>query len=737
MESWIGSGWLFGHGFPDRDGQSMSETLFSPFWYRVASLSPRLRSHTELHRHQYRGQTWYVLQDRSNERFHRFSPAAFSFIGLMDGKRSIREIWELSSTRLGDSAPTQPEVVQLLSQLHAADVLQCDIPPDTAELLARYDKQRQGRWQRRLMNFFAWQFPLLDPERLLQQFAPVVRPFFSWWGVTLWCLIVVPGVLVGSAHWSDLTADLIDRVTAPQNLVLLWLLFPAIKALHEFGHAFAVKVFGGEVHEMGIMLLVFSPVPYVDASAANAFANKWQRMVVGAAGMLVELVLASIAVLVWISVEPGTVRTLAYNTIFVAGISTVVFNANPLLRFDGYYILADFLEIPNLRQRAHTYLGYLAERYLFGRDDAPALHTTAGERAWFVAYAVASFIYRMLVVVAILLYLTDQLFILGVAFAVLTAGTWFVLPLGKGMKYLFTSPRIRRVRGRAVAVSMTLVVGLVVALALVPAPFRTRAEGIIWIPDEAFVRAKVDGFVERVVAVPGSIVRPGDLLVICSDLTIETDVKVLEAQLQEIKARIREQLVDNLVKAKMLEEEQRYIEEHLIHARERLSDLVIRSHAAGTFVLPKAADLPGRFLKRGELLAHVVDLKTIIVRTIVDQGDIDLIRHQTREVHVRLAERVADSMPASITRVVPAASEALPSPALGSEGGGQVPIDPHDSKGQKAIKKLFQIDLVLPVQHGILNVGGRVYVRFDHGQEALAAQWYRQGRQLFLARFNV
>lgn len=715
----------------------MSEALFSPSWYRVASLAPRLRSHAKLHRHQYRGQTWYVLQDRSNERFHRFSASAFSFIGLMDGKRSVQQIWDLSSSRLGDNAPTQPEVVQLLSQLHAADVLQCDIPPDTAELLARYDKQRRRKWQRRLMNVFAWQFPLVDPERFLQQFASLIRPFFSWWGAALWCLIVGPALLVGAAHWSDLTANLIDRVMAPQNLVLLWLLFPVIKALHEFGHAFAVKVFGGEVHEMGIMLLVLSPVPYVDASASSAFAGKWQRVVVGAAGMLVELVLASIAMFVWVSVEPGTVRTLAYNTIFIAGISTVIFNANPLLRFDGYYMLADVLEIPNLRQRANTYLGYLCERYLFGRDDAPVPHATAGERAWFVAYAVTSFVYRVLVVAAILLYLTDQLFLLGVVFAVLTAGTWFVLPLGKGVNYLCTSRRIRRVRGRAVAVSMAVVAGLVAVLALVPVPFRTRAEGVVWIPDEAFVRAEVDGFVTRVVAAPGSNVRPGDLLVVCGDPAIETDVKVLEGQLQEINARIREQLVDDLVKAKMLEEEQRYIEERLARARERQSELVIRSRAAGTFVLPKAADLPGRFVKRGELLAHVVDLKTIIVRTIVDQSDIDLIRHQIQDVEVRLAERLADPMPATITRLVPAASEELPSPALGSEGGGQVPLDPHDAKGQKAIKKLFQMDLELPVQHGILNVGGRVYVRFDHGREALAVQWYRQGRQLFLARFNV
>jgi len=453
--------------------------------------------------------------------------------------------------------------------------------------------------------------------------------------------------------------------------------------------------------------------------------------------MIVELVLAAIAIYVWVSVEPGTVRTLAYNTILIAGISTVLFNANPLLRFDGYYILADVLEIPNLRQRANTYLGYLCERYLFGRDDAPVPYDSAGERAWFVTYAVTSFIYRVTVVIAILLYLTDQLFLLGVVFALLTAGTWFVLPLGKGVKYLFTSPRIRRVRGRAVAVSMAVVAGLVAVLTLVPAPYRTRAEGVVWIPDEAFVRAEIDGFVRQVVAAPGSAVMPGDVLVVCDDPAIETDVKVLEAQLREVKARIREQFVDDLVKAKILEEEQRYIEDRLARARERRNELVIRSRAVGTFVLPKAEDLPGRFVKRGELLAHVVDLKTITVRTIVDQNDIDLIRHHLQDIQVRLAERLADPMPAAITRLVPAASEELPSPALGSEGGGQVPLDPRDEKGQKAMKRLFQVDLELPVQQGILNVGGRVYVRFDHGSEALAAQWYRQGRQLFLARFNV
>jgi len=715
----------------------MSEALFSPSWYRVATLAPRLRSHAQLHRHQYRGQTWYVLQDRSNERFHRFSPAAYAFIGLMDGQRTVQDIWELSSTKLGDDAPTQPEVVQLLSQLHAADVLQCDIPPDIAELLHRHERTQQKKWQRRLMSIFAWQFPLFDPERLLQTFVSLVRPFFGWGGAVLWLCIVIPAVLIGAAHWSDLTANIIDRMTTPQNLVLLWFLFPIIKALHEFGHAFAVKVFGGEVHEMGMMVLVLSPVPYVDASASSAFPSKWQRAFVGAAGMIVELVIASVAMFVWVSAEPGTVRLLAYNTIMIAGISTVMFNANPLLRFDGYYILADLIEIPNLRQRANQYLGYLCERYLFGRAEAQVPHATPGERAWFVGYAATSFIYRIFVVFAILMFLTDKLFVLGMFFAILTAFTWFVLPLGKGLSYLFTSPRIRRVRGRALAVSTGGIAIVLVALCFTPVPFRTRAEGVVWIPDEAIVRAGADGFVERVVGIPGSNVSRGDVLVVCYDSVLTTQVTVLEAQLREIEARIREQIPEHIAKAKMLEEEQHYIEEKLARTREQVQDLVMTAKVDGTLVLPRAEDLPGRFVHRGDVLAHVVDLNTLTVRTIVDQSDIDLIRHSTKSVQVRLAERLASPIDAGVTRLVPAASDELPSPALGSGGGGQVPMDPKDPKGQKAMRKVFQVDLQLPVELGLVNVGGRVYVRFDHGWEPLMVQWYRQGRQLFLSRFNV
>ena len=715
----------------------MTRSLWSSSWYRVAGLTPRLRSHARIHRHLYRGRTWYVLQDRSTERFHRFSTQAYMVIGLMDGRRSVQEIWEAASERLGDDAPTQDEVIHLLSQLHASDVLQCDVPPDAAELLERHQRQQRRKWKGKLLSVLSWQIPLFDPERLLVRLAPLARPLIGWAGVLLWLAVVGPAVALLAMHWTDLTRNVADRILAPQNLVLLWLLFPVVKALHELGHAVVTKAYGGEVHDMGVMLLVFTPVPYVDASAAWAFPEKGRRIAVGAAGMMVELFIAAWALFLWLNVEAGVMRALAFNTILIAGVSTVLFNANPLLRFDGYYMLADWLEIPNLRQRANAYLGYLAERYLFGRREAEAPLAAAGERAWFVGYGIASFVYRIVVVVGIMLFLGEHLFVVAVPLAALMAVMWIGVPAGKGLAYLFTSPRLRKVRARALLVTVGLLAVVGGAVGLVPVPFRSRVEGVIWIPDEAIVRAGTEGFVERVVAKPGARVRRDDVLIVLSDPLLPARVRELDARRRELEARLAEQQPVDRVKAQMVQEELAYAIKSLEEARRRVTELTVRSRADGTFVVPAVEDLPGRFVKKGELLGFAVEMGTITVRAVVPQTEVDLMRRRTRQVEVRLVERLDDRIPGVISRVVPAASEQLPTTALGSAGGGPIPVDPRDQKGVTAMQRVFQLDVELGTPARTLNVGGRAHVRFDHGREPLGVQWYRQVRQLFLARLSV
>ena len=490
----------------------MSATLFDPSWYRVAELTPRIRSHAQFHRHEYRGQIWQVLQDHSSERFHRFAPEAYFLIGLMDGRRTVQAIWERTIDRLGDDAPTQSETIQVLSHLHIADVLQCDVAPDTDELLRRYQRRRdQTRWQR-VKSPLAIRIPLLDSERLLTRLEPFARHLFSPVGFLIWLLVVGSAAILAASHWPELTENVTERVLSPQNLILLWLTFVVVKAAHELGHGMAAKVWGGEVHEMGIMILVLMPVPYVDASSASAFRERRRRVVVGAGGMLIEVLIAALAMFVWVSVEPGLVRTTAYNAMLIAGVSTVLFNGNPLLRFDGYYILADSLAIPNLASRSNRYLGYLVQRYAFGARDAEPPPYAGGERFWFVAFGIASFIYRLFIYAFIILFIAGKFFFVRIMLAAWAALTMVVQPVFKGLKFVFTSARIRKRRGRAVTVTGAVVAGVVGVVAFLPLPYFTRAEGVIWVPDQSVVRFETNGFVDDLRVESGTAVRRGEVL---------------------------------------------------------------------------------------------------------------------------------------------------------------------------------------------------------------------------------
>jgi len=715
----------------------VSGPIYSAAWYRVAALTPRIRSHAQIVRHQYRGETWYVLRDVASDRVYRFSMAGYLVIGLMDGRRSVQEIWDLAVARLGDDAPTQDEMILLLSQLHSADVLQCDVPPDTEEMFRRGQRMSRRTKLSQWLSPLSWRFPLIDPEPWLARVAPALRPLFGPVGFLVWLTVVMPGLVMMAVYWKELTHDLLDQISTPEIAVLLWLLFPVIKTLHEFGHAAAIKAYGGEVHDMGVMFLVFTPIPYVDASSSSIVRSKWRRFVVGGAGMMVELAIASIAVFVWLGAQPGVVRSLAYYAILVAGISTVLFNGNPLLRYDGYYMLADLVEIPNLYTRSRAWMGYLAERYLFGRRDAEAPQAAPGEPAWFVGYGVTSFVYRVLVIVAIAFFMLGVVFYIAIGLLVLTTVMWVVIPTVRMVRYLVRSPRLRRVRSRALLVSGGLAAAAIVLLAVVPAPFRTMAEGVVWVPDEALVRVDTEGFIERLAGVPGERVRAGDVLVVLRNPELLAREVVLDARARELRARYHAERPFDTVRSQIVEEELTYALKELGRVRERLAGLALRAGTEGTLVIPQPESLPGRFVKKGELLAYVLDLGRVTVRAVVAQEAVDLVRDRRRGIEVRLAERLEEARPATLTREVPGAREALPSPALGSAGGGNVVVDPRDPQGMTALGKVFQVDLDVPSASGLVDVGGRVYVRFDHGWSPLAQQWYLQLRQLFLARFDV
>jgi putative peptide zinc metalloprotease protein len=576
------------------------------------------------------------------------------------------------------------------------------------------------------------------PDKFLDRTLPLVKWLVSWQGLVLWMLVVLPAIILAMQHWQELSESASDRILAVDNILTMALSFVVLKTFHELGHAYAVKAFGGTVHEIGIMFLVFAPMPYVDASAAAEFRSKWQRALVGAAGMIVEIFIAALALYVWLAVEPGGVRALAFNAMVVAGVSTVLFNGNPLLRYDGYYILSDLLEIPNLAQRATRYWGHLIYSYIFRTEGLPEFVATPGERIWLLLYAPASFAYRILVVFAIALFIASEYLAIGVAVAIWGLFTGIALPIGKALWQVFAGPRLQRNRARAVITTCGFILVASIALFSIPAPLYTATEGVVWLPESANVRAGTSGFVRRLLTEPGRVVPVGEDLVESQDPTLATEIEILQARVAELETRLTSERFKDRVQAQITTTELGYAQAELATAASRVDRLVARSRGTGMFAVINPQDLPGRFVKEGQLIGYVLPEGSRIVRATIGQDNIDLVRNRLRGVFVKLAERIDEKLPARIIREVPGGRDDLPSKALGGPGGGALPIDPRDQQGTKTLQRVFQVDIELPSDAASAAVfGSRAYVRFEHQWEPIGQQIWRRARQLVLSRLQA
>lgn len=716
----------------------MVAPLFSSSWYRVAKLKPRLRNQARFVRHTYRGERWYVMQDLASGRFLRFDPAAYRVATLMDGMRTLEDIWQNVCVTMGGEAPTQDEVLNLLSQLHHANVLVTDQKPDIQELDQRRQKIKSMKLRQYLSNPLSLKLPLFDPDRLLTYLAGRVSPVAIKWLLWLWAAVVVSGLAMAVFNWGELTEDMTSRVFTPENMLILWLVFPLLKAAHELGHGLAIKAFGGSCHEMGLMFLVLVPIPYVDASQAVAMQDKRKRIVVGLAGMMAELFIAAIAVWLWSGASPGVFKAFMHQTILLAGLTTLVFNANPLIRYDGYYVLADWLEIPNLGKKANQYVGYLVNRYAFGvREGLSAPHLTPREPAWLVLYAILSFIYRTLLSVAIILMVAGEFFFVGIVLACWAAYSMLILPILHQVRFLSSDALLEGRRKRALLISGGLTAVILLFVFFVPRPAWTNAEGVIWMPDESQVRAPLACFGGRVLVQPGEMVRAGDKLLTCVEPELDAQYTQMEARIHELEARMTWANADDRVQAQIINAELQHFRKKLADLERRRGEMSMSSPHDGKFVMPAPGDFAGRYMERGDVVAYVLDPARFSLITVVPQGDADLVRNRTTRVELRSVDRVWDLLPARITREVPAASNDLPSMALSLQGGGNIGLDPNARQDDvpKALVSLFQFEVKLTGESLPKVLGSRVYVRFVHDPEPIAVQWYRTLRQMFIKRF--
>lgn len=711
---------------------------FSESWYRIAGQRICLRPDLIVQRQNFRGERWIVLQNPFSNQFFRLRPAAYEFVARLRKDRTVQEVWDECLNRFPNEAPGQEAVIQLLSQLYFSNLLQYEGGSDAAQLFRRYEKTRQRETRAKLLNVMFMRFPLFDPDQFLIRTMGLARLLISPFGALLWLVVVGSGIKVVLDNWPALQEQS-QGVLAPSNLFLLYAGMILIKTMHEFGHAYFCRRFGGEVHVMGIMLMIFTPMPYVDATSSWGFRQRWKRVLVGAAGMIVEIFIAAIAAMIWVNTGPGTLHSLAYNMMFVASVSTVIFNLNPLLRYDGYYILSDLIEIPNLYQKSIKQLRHLAERYLFGVRKSESPTQSRREKSWLTVYGILSSIYRIVVFGGILLFVADQFLLIGLVMAAICLVSWIMVPAIKFSKYLAASPALERNRFRAVTVSAVLMAGLLVLLNVIPFPHHFRAPGIVRAQAWTEVVNDAPGRVDEIVAEPGSRVKLGETLVRLKNETLDLERAAAEASYREVQDRLRHARSDETANLKPLLSRLESVEKRLQRLDRDRAALTIVARQDGIWVSPHAKDAIGRWMLRGTPLGMLLDPAGFEFTATVAQEDGDRLFASTNlQAEARLFGQAEKALRLGALRIVPTEQSTLPSPALGWNAGGEVRVDVTDPQGMQAAEPFFEVRALVQESTEVALLHGRAgKIRFDLESEPLLPRWIRRLRQLLQKRYQL
>lgn len=715
-----------------------ASSLHSDSWFRLASQRLALRPHIRVFRQRFRGERWFVLHDPFNNNYFRLRPAAWDFVARLSLDRTVDAVWAETTERDPLDAPGQEEVLKLLAQIYRANLLHSTIAPDTAKLFERYRKRRQRETRAYLQNIMFARIPLLDPDGILKPLVPAARRVFSKLGAVVWLGVVLAAVKVAIDH-SDALLSQAQGVLAPDNLAWLYLGLVSVKLVHEFGHAIVCRRYGGEVHTMGIMFLLFTPVPYMDATSSWSFRSRWHRALVGGAGMICELLLAALATFVWAQTAPGVVNSVAYNIMFVASVSTVLFNANPLLRFDGYYIFSDLLDIPNLHQRATLQVTQAVETRAFGVRGLRSPARSAREAGWLTAFAVCSHVYRLILFATILLFLADHFLILGVILTIVCAFTWLVLPVIKFGGYLLTSPRLERVRPRAMMVSGTVIGTLLLLVGLVPWPNHFRAPGVIEAVEHSVVAPDTPGRLVEILVPNGTRVLAGTALIRLENPELALELAEAQAQVEETRVRELRALQQQTADLAPLASRLASLQHRQADLEARTAALVVRATHPGLWVAPRLMDAPGAWLERGLGIGQVINDGAFRFTAVVSQAEASrLFEGAIHDGEVRLPGVAGRTLRVVGQTIIPADRDQLPAPALGWRSGGSVPVRADDSAGTRAAEPFFEVRAVLAPAEGNAVLHGRSgWLRYSLPPEPLFNQLYRSLRQLLQKRYGL
>jgi putative peptide zinc metalloprotease protein len=728
-------------------------------------LALAMRADLEVQRQTWQGREYRLVKDPLTLKYFRFEEEEFAILEMLDGRTSIHEICERFELRFAPQRVKPAELQSLLVNLHRSNLVLANAPGQDRELLARAQQRQRQAWLGALASLLSFRFRGIDPDRMLARLDRYAGWLFSLPAAACSAALILSALALLGAELDVVRSRLpgFQAFFAAQNWMLLAITLAITKILHEFGHGLACKRFGGQCHEMGLMLLVFTPCLYCNVSDAWMIPSRWRRAAIAAAGMYVELNLAAIATFVWWFTQPGLVNHLCLNVMFVCSVSTLVFNGNPLLRYDGYYILADLAEIPNLRQKSSAVLQRWLAGVLLGvrmpRDPfLPARHT------WlFAAYAVASAVYGWLVSLSIFWFLYQVLEpyglkVLGQMLALSMIVGLVVMPVVRLSRFLLQPARMQHMNWFRAGVGLAAAAGVLAAVLAVPIPYEVPCSLEIQPRGATSVYVEVPGQVRRVHLQSGP-VAAGQPIVDLDDVEARLAHERLAGQREVLAARVegirqRAHTDDEaLLELSQAEEALAAIDVQLANRRNELARLKVVAPASGHFVPPasrpknateqvRLAAWSGRPLELHNVGAHF-EASTLLGKVIapgsleailvVPQEEMDFV-HVGQSVELFLnqlpGERFRGQIDHISTEEVKAASA-----RLSSRTGGEVATRTTADGLEKPLSVLYQASVSLDDPDLRIALGGTGQAKICAGHQTLAARLWRAACRTF--RFQM
>ena len=512
----------------------------------------------------------------------------------------------------------------------------------------------------------------------------------------------------------------------------IWLLITwfVLKVVHESAHGIACRKYGGEVPEFGVVFILFAPMAFVNVTSMWRFVNRWQRMVVSAAGMYVEFLVAFLAIIVW-SQTDGVVASIAFSVMVMSSVTTILFNANPLMRFDGYFLLSDLLAIPNLYGKGGQWFSETTKQLFFGVPKQTQFH--ANERVPVAIYGALAFVWRILIGLGLIIAASVLLQGAGLVLSGIGVVTWFALPILRQIVSLTDSNGQVKINKIRTAVSVACLVGFVVAGVYVfQAPATKSAPAIVQLHNESVIRSDASGFVTAIHVAEGQTVAKGDLLIELENPELANELVELTRLREEakIQSRIHQQQGNQ---AMVQAETQRVygLTDQIIEKQSATKGLQVLATDDGVIVQRQLANRLGSFVEQGDELLTVAKLDSKEVVVSVDQSEYDATVWTTGK-QLRLMFPGKAVVNATLVSINPRASQSPTFPSLTATQGGSLPVrtlvkSPSDDNelNFELLSPRFDVTVSLPGDLGDQVLAGqRGYAYFESTEQSLASYLY-------------